>query len=877
MVKYVRFLGVMICALALFLSCDDKKAGNQDGKDIRLSGYVQDEYGMPIPGVSVNLADKVIYTDEEGHFSLSNPVVSGNRYVIKFEKEDYFDFLYSKEVDDTTGVLIVMSRYGNSDYTRQVRFSAMDGVTVNVRGMIVDIPGEGLVREDGSLYEGEVLMNVLYLNPEEKNFRQQMPGGDLLAIRSNQDTTSLISYGMVNVIMKDDKGGKLQLREGAPAELSYPIPPSLLSIAKDTLPLWFFDEAKGMWIEEGYALKKGGRYEGVVKHFSWWNGDQPTVSARVHLSLVDAKGMPVPYAVVNVQHLCVERFRLDGNGRAFGYVPMDQPVTFTVGEEVVGNLPPMPGGEEVTYVCKLSDEVGAKHILVVDSDGKPMPRFKLCVLGRDTSANGRWLLWSRAEGQWETDDNGVISVCIMKELLYQLEISRLSYTYFSYLFTYDDFDEKGYIKVVVPTKFVHLTGTMKGDSYSSQFIVRDDNNDNIQMEPCTFDVREDGSYNIWLVPDRKYVVTCCNVLVGEVDLTKENGDSVVRKDFDFSLVKVINSQGIVPEYDLFIGQHNGYQYVTYSPERFSKSYRMSGKPQEAVVEYMDGQVVKAFEKKGDYFMPITVDIAKDIPTVGTLTLYPEDGAPESVYMDLCDDASVSMGLAKILFRNVSMEIPHYSQQDKRHQASVKVRDYGFDNCKLRIKSRGENAVDMVVRGKGLSKDGAKKARVEGKFKVPALYMGPCQKWSDLCLSKSIPELSTPIDVAYQFCKSGISYTQLCYRKAGKATVEQLVEAFKAEGYTNCVTNQKTEGVTEYSFVKESDGVEIQVKVKYRADGAIPQKEMSSQFTYLFGDGYVDADAGIVPDESCKCNMLVAISYLSKENRQRLAWKMLRKN
>ncbi|MBR5696048.1 MAG: hypothetical protein IKX43_07475, partial [Paludibacteraceae bacterium] len=63
MVKYVRFLSVIICALALFVSCDDKKASNQDGKDIKLSGYVQDEYGMPIPGVSVNLADKVIYTD----------------------------------------------------------------------------------------------------------------------------------------------------------------------------------------------------------------------------------------------------------------------------------------------------------------------------------------------------------------------------------------------------------------------------------------------------------------------------------------------------------------------------------------------------------------------------------------------------------------------------------------------------------------------------------------------------------------------------------------------------------------------------------------------------------------------------------------------
>lgn len=869
MVKYVRFLGVMICALALFVSCDDKKAGNQDGKDIRLSGYVQDEYGMPIPGVSVNLADKVIHTDSEGYFSLSNPVVSGNRYVIKFEKEDYFDFIYSKEVDDTTGALIVMSRFGNSDYTRQVRFSALDGVTVNVRGMIVDIPGEGLVREDGTLYEGEVLMNVLYLNPEEKNFRQMMPGGDLLAIRDNQDTTSLVSYGMVNVIMKDDKGGKLQLREEYPAELSYPIPSSLLSMAEDTLPLWFFDEAKGMWVEEGYALKKGGRYEGVVKHFSWWNGDQATISARVYFSLTDADGNPVPYAQIGVYHSFVEYFILDIDGKSVGYVPANNSVKFRVGSSLVGSLPPMLAREEVRCDCKLDYVVGPKRILVVDSEGNPKPQFAMQI-GSDDGCK-------YVKVGERTDDNGIMEIsCVMKDIQYWLSLGEVDQPGSVYSFTYDDFDKDGLMKVVVPSQYVHLSGIIRGDHQAYKFMASAGNKGDRPLVTHSFYIARNGSYDVYLVPDYKYVITCGNVLVGEVDLSKIGSDTAMTKDFDFSMVQVIDSKGSNSgPYSIMLGIHSDKDYYVCQPSEYSS--RPTSKDLvslEAVIEYTDGQIIKPFKKKGDYYLPLTVDVSKDMSSVGSLTLYPSGGTPVSKNLDLCKDASISMGLAKILFRNAHMEIPSYSQKDKRHHASVRLEDYDFNDCKLRIKSRGENSVDMVVRGKGKSCKDSQTARVEGRFKVPALYMGPCHKWSDLCLSKAIPAMVTPIDVAYQFCKSGISFTQLCYQKAGKAELDQLIASLEKNGYAKSVSTGKAEGVMEYGFIKEVAGTEIQVKVKYQEEGTIPRHEMSSQFSYSIGGEELVADAGIVPDESCKCNMLVTISYLSKESRQRLNWNVL---
>jgi hypothetical protein len=67
------------------------------------------------------------------------------------------------------------------------------------------------------------------------------------------------------------------LAEGKEAELIAPIPYSLLENAPDTMPLWYYDEETGNWMEEGLASKVGSYYVGNVSHFSYWNFDHPVV------------------------------------------------------------------------------------------------------------------------------------------------------------------------------------------------------------------------------------------------------------------------------------------------------------------------------------------------------------------------------------------------------------------------------------------------------------------------------------------------------------------------------------------------------------------------------------------------------------------------
>jgi hypothetical protein len=70
------------------------------------------------------------------------------------------------------------------------------------------------------------------------------------------------------------------------------IPDKQLSTAPATIPLWYFDEDKGVWQEEGSATKQGNKYIGTVSHFTDWNCDEPEETALVIGRLIDCHGDP---------------------------------------------------------------------------------------------------------------------------------------------------------------------------------------------------------------------------------------------------------------------------------------------------------------------------------------------------------------------------------------------------------------------------------------------------------------------------------------------------------------------------------------------------------------------------------------------------------
>lgn len=235
-----------------------------------ISGKIYDENGNVLSGVTILSGDNQATSDSSGHFNINVDTTISNRYVLRIKKDGYFDRIYSKMASDTMDYPIQLIKKEPSDFVTFEKFKSEEGATVKVNGASVTIPKTGLVKRDGNDYNGMVNITVVYLSPS-KNIYPLMPGSDLMALAANGDTTPLISYGMINVEMTDETGEMLQLKNGCEALLKYPAPEGFT--AHDTIPLWYFNEENGLWIEDGYSVKRGDEYVGTVKHFTWWNCD----------------------------------------------------------------------------------------------------------------------------------------------------------------------------------------------------------------------------------------------------------------------------------------------------------------------------------------------------------------------------------------------------------------------------------------------------------------------------------------------------------------------------------------------------------------------------------------------------------------------------
>ena len=300
--KLVFLMAMMMIAIG---GCkkDNPNEGNSSGKmqKVELSGKVTDINGLPIEGVTVKTGSLSATTDNKGKFNFDKANVVDKRAIIKFEKKGYFTITRSGVKENEMFIKVVMTEKGNSDISLQTKFSASSAKTLEIKGMKVDVSADGIMRADGSAYKGEVTVDMLYLDPNYENFDEMMPGGDLAGIREDGSESLLVSYGMTEAIFTDNKGNPLQLKSGEPAEVTFPIPEGMDNNPPETIPLWHFDEDKGIWIEDGYATLQGNVYVGTVTHFSWVNLDDPKKRVTLKGKVIDCNDDPVPFVKVSAE------------------------------------------------------------------------------------------------------------------------------------------------------------------------------------------------------------------------------------------------------------------------------------------------------------------------------------------------------------------------------------------------------------------------------------------------------------------------------------------------------------------------------------------------------------------------------------------------
>jgi hypothetical protein len=302
-------VSVFIIAVVVGLTSCKKPDDDGDKKDgmqkVALQGVVKDVLGNSMSGVKVVTGSASTTTSSDGKFTFTQVNVVEKRAVIKFERNGYFTLTRSNVKESDMYIVAVMYPKGNSDISVQTSFKASEGTTLTVpKGMKVKFPASSIMKADGSAYSGTVKVDMMYLSPKAENFAEMMPGGDLLALNSNNQEVLLIPWGMVNVNLTDESGNPLQIKTGSKAELTFPIPEGMGSNPQ-TIPFWHFDEEKGIWTQATDATLNGDVYVGEVTHFSWVNLDVPAQPVTIKGKIYCDGNKPIINVKVKASHTTV--------------------------------------------------------------------------------------------------------------------------------------------------------------------------------------------------------------------------------------------------------------------------------------------------------------------------------------------------------------------------------------------------------------------------------------------------------------------------------------------------------------------------------------------------------------------------------------------
>ena len=385
-------------------------------EDIALSGIVRDASGTPIEGVSIVSGSSAATTNTDGFFEFDQiQVVSvqNDRSVVRFSKAGYFDVVRSMNADDAEGASweVVMCKKENNDFTSVKTYSSSSDQTLQAGEMKIDMPQDGYkVDGTGLSYTGKVKSEMVYLDPNNERFSEMMPGGDLAAVRSDNSSAKLVSYGMTDLNMYAENGDKLQLKDGSKAKLTFPIPAGMGENPPASIPLWSFNEKTGLWEEEGSATLQGNVYVGEVAHFSWVNLDYPEKQGTVYGYVKDDTGKVLPGVRLSIGQLLGSK-TTKSDGSYEQEVPANTDFSITVKNQYYGGI-----NQDVSVKVSALSPGERRQIDIT------LPHL-VCVYGKVMNERGDgirssvWVQTDKAKTEvLQTDKDGNFNVYVPKDM-----------------------------------------------------------------------------------------------------------------------------------------------------------------------------------------------------------------------------------------------------------------------------------------------------------------------------------------------------------------------------------------------------------------------------------------------------------------------------
>ncbi|HBS85935.1 MAG: hypothetical protein A2W91_08730 [Bacteroidetes bacterium GWF2_38_335] len=319
MKRYFQFLLVLVALALVYSGCKKDDTPFEAKPSVKifayqtLSGVVVDETGLPVAGVTVFAHGQTYVTGNNGFFLFDNLTVTGDRYIVKFEKSGYFNVTKSELVTPGIPSVIRIAMIADgSPSAVSVTFASGDGGTADIPGLLtVNFPANNFITESGAVYNGNVNVKAAYVDPSLSSFPYFNFGGDQMGENHLDQDVFLKAFVSMFVEITDDAGNHLNLNPSAKASATFEltIPGSLAAAAPDVIETWSFDDNSGLKSANvasptgtnSTANKTSGRYQGALGHFSYIGCELAYTSySTVKGHVIDGNGNGVPGVLVTV-------------------------------------------------------------------------------------------------------------------------------------------------------------------------------------------------------------------------------------------------------------------------------------------------------------------------------------------------------------------------------------------------------------------------------------------------------------------------------------------------------------------------------------------------------------------------------------------------
>lgn len=256
---------------------------------------VSADTGLPVAGATVTAGGTTVTTGADGTFSITG-LTQADRVPVTISAGGHAQIV---RITSVTGGTVTTVTTQMSTIATTASIDAAVGGTATVPGSTAQVafPAAAIVTSTGTAPTQTVLVRVTPIN------LAQSPGlltGDYRTTH-NGAAAWIESFGAASVVLTDAAGGSYNLASGQSATIRIPVS-TRSSTLPNSVPLYWFDETTGLWVQEGTATLSGTApnqyYEGSVARSGDWTAAQVINTVLVSGCVRDEAGAAVARARV---------------------------------------------------------------------------------------------------------------------------------------------------------------------------------------------------------------------------------------------------------------------------------------------------------------------------------------------------------------------------------------------------------------------------------------------------------------------------------------------------------------------------------------------------------------------------------------------------